>query len=161
MKKKKRADLHAYGPTNPTYDCYSTPSLIDGGHFSTGVIAYDTAAYAREAEEFNKEGLWEECGFRYSTKHSVITLKERFPVSLGPFLEAIEPLCVPTTSGRPFQKQRIQGYGKSGELHRDGQNAEQRVCVTLMNPSAPPDTKTLKVWRADPTAGPIAPRAKI
>ncbi|CAM9617258.1 unnamed protein product [Pylaiella littoralis] len=150
-RKKLRSD---YRPVEPQYADMTAERLFTEGHVATGSFFLDHMGFAKQAARFNDvkiagKAVWQKQPIGTSTLHNNIVVAEHFP-SLAPLLVPLGELCKPRPSTtRRFKKQRVQQYTKSGRRHRDGKNAEWRMCITVHDPAAPSDFKQLEIGMAE------------
>lgn len=152
--KKRKKVRHDYGPVLPEYEEMTTERLFAEGHVATGSFFFDHNRFAQEAERFNDvtiggKRVWQRQPSGPSTLHNDIIVADHFP-SLAALLTPLGELCKtrPSTTRR-FVKQRVQQYTQSGRRHRDGKNAEWRMCITIHDPAAPSNFKQLEIGVVD------------
>lgn len=153
-KKKRKTNRYDYSPVDPQYADMTAERLFAEGHVATGSFFLDHKRFAKQAAAFNEvkiagKAVWQKQPSGTSTLHNSIVIAEHFP-SLAPLLVPLGELCKPRPSTtRRFKKQRVQQYTKSGRRHRDGKNAEWRMCITVHDPAAPSDFKQLEIGMAE------------
>ncbi|CAB1116739.1 unnamed protein product [Ectocarpus sp. CCAP 1310/34] len=153
-KEKRKKIRHDYRSVLPEYEEMTTERLFAECHVATGSFFIDHNRFAQEGERFNDvtiggKPVWQKKPSGHSTLHNSIAIAEHFP-SLAPLLIPLEALCKPRPgTARRFKKQRAQQYTKSGRRHRDGKNAEWRMCITVHDPAALSLFKELEIGVAD------------